>query len=177
MHAPAIRIFKEGRDVVRSKWFRGAFAGAVAILIANIVSGILFFQIGRGLILNPEIQSEKVIAVLTQIEPLPLMFTNGLLYLLVGLFIGVLDGIVFTFIQESLPEQVLQRGIAFGLILWVLRALYFEFHVPFNMFGEPVWLVGVELFFWIIVVLTEGMILALIYGKGVAPSASEQLSA
>jgi hypothetical protein len=115
--------------------------------------------------------------VLTQIEPLPLMFTNGLLYLLVGLFIGVLDGVVFTFIQESLPEQVFRRGIAFGLILWVLRALYFEFHVPFNMFGEPVWLVGVELFFWIIVVLIEGIILALIYGKRVAPSASEQPSA
>jgi hypothetical protein len=43
-------------------------------------------------------------------------------------------------------------------------ALYFEFHVPFNMFGEPVVLVAVELGFWVVVVATEGILLSLMYG-------------
>lgn len=48
---------------------------------------------------------------------------------------------------------------------WALMALYFEFHTPFNMFREPLMLVGLELVFWIAVVLVEGLVLSFLYGK------------
>jgi hypothetical protein len=56
--------------------------------------------------------------------------------------------------------------LAFGVILWALMALYFEFHTPFNMFGEPVALVVVELLFWIPVAAVQGLVLSAIYGGG-----------
>jgi hypothetical protein len=156
------------------KWIRGGIAGAVAFLIANIVSNILFFQLGRGILFENPLQSEKVIAVLFELEPLPLMFTNGLLYLAIAAGIGVVHGLVFTFIEPVLPQHTIGRGLAFAAILWALMALYFEFHVPFNMFGEPIVLVAVELGFWVVVVATEGILLSLMYGSGRTATAEQQ---
>ncbi len=149
----------------QNRWVRGALAGSVALLVANLLSNVLFFQLGRGLILNPNLQSDKLIAVMTRLEPLPLMFTNGLLYLFIGLFVGAAHGIVFAFLAPCLPATTLKRGVVFGLILWALMALYFEFHVPFNMFGEPVLLVALELCLWIIVLLVEGILISVLYGN------------
>jgi hypothetical protein len=146
------------------KWLRGAVSGAVAFFIANIVSNVLFFQIGRGILFENPLQSPKVNAVLFQMEPLPLMFTNGLLYLTIAMGIGAIHGLVFTYIEPILPRSNVGRGLAFAAILWALMALYFEFHTPFNMFGEPVALVAVELLFWIIVLVAEGLVLSFAYG-------------
>ena len=99
-------------------------------------------------------------------EPLPLMFTNGPLYLAIASGIGIVHGLVFYWIDPALPRGIINRGLSFGVILWALMALYFEFHAPFNMFGEPVALVAVELAFWVIVTLVQGLTLSIIYGKG-----------
>lgn len=56
-------------------------------------------------------------------------------------------------------------------------ALYFEFHVPFNMFGEPLALVVVELGFWLIVVVVEGVLLSLMYGKSRTAMLHQQATA
>lgn len=156
-----------------SKWTRGVVGGAIAFVVANVVSNVLFFQLGRGILFETPLQSEKVIAVLFEMEPLPLMFTNGPLYMAIAAGIGAVHGLVFAYIEPSLPRSSkLGRGAAFGVILWALMALYFEFHAPFNMFGEPVSLVAVELGFWIIVLLTEGIILSYIYGESRTAPAS-----
>lgn len=147
-----------------SKLLRGALGGAVAFGLANIVSNILFFQLGESILFQNEIQSDKIKDVLFEMEPLPLMFTNGPLYMAIAVVIGVVHGLVFMWIEPSLPRSGLLRGAAFGVVLWALMALYFEFHAPFNMFGEPLVLVGVELVFWMIVLLVEGIVLSLIYG-------------
>jgi len=155
-----------------SKLLRGALAGAIAFVLANIVSNILFFQLGRDLLFDPQHQSAKVIAVLFEMEPLPLMFTNGLLYMAMAAGIGAVHGLVFAWIEPVLPRDgAVRRGIAFAVILWALMALYFEFHTPFNMLGEPVPLVLLELFFWVIVLLVHGIVLSLIYGASRAQSA------
>ena len=152
--------------ITYAKLLRAALGGAVAIVIANIVSNILFFQLGRPLLFENEAQSAKVIAVLFEMEPLPLMFTNGPLYMAIAAVIGAIHGLVFWWIEPALPRGIVARGLAFGAILWALMALYFEFHTPFNMFGEPVALVAVELVFWIAVVAVQGLVLSIIYGRG-----------
>ena len=149
-----------------AKLLRAAIGGAVAIVAANIVSNVLFFQLGRPLLFENELQSPKIIAVLFEMEPLPLMFTNGPLYMAIAAVIGVVHGLVFYWIEPALPRGIVARGLAFAAILWALMALYFEFHAPFNMFGEPVALVAVELAFWIVVVAAHGLVLSIIYGRG-----------
>ena len=99
-------------------------------------------------------------------EPLPLMFTNGPLYMAIAAGIGAIHGLVFFWIEPALPRGIAPRGASFALILWALMALYFEFHTPFNMFGEPPVLVAVELAFWIVVTLVQGLVLSAIYGRG-----------
>ena len=146
-------------------YLKGALAGVVAFVLAMIASNIIFFQIGAPLLFDPSLQSEKVISVLFEQTPLPLMFTNGILYMLLGSVIGALHGLVFVFLLPALPTSTLKRGIAFAAILWILMALYFEFHVPFNMFGEPVWLVVVELLFWVPVLFVEGLTLSFLHDK------------
>lgn len=145
---------------------RASVGGAVAIVLANIVSNILFFRLGRPVLFDNDLQSEKVIRVLFEIEPLPLMFTNGPLYMAIAAVIGGVHGLVFHWIEPALPRGVVRRGFAFGAILWALMALYFEFHTPFNMFGEPVSLVAVELLFWLAVTAVQGLVLSVIYGSG-----------
>lgn len=153
-------------SITYAKLLRAAIGGAVAIVIANIVSNILFFQLGRPLLFENEIQSAKVIAVLFEMEPPPLMFRNGPLYMAIAAVIGVVHGLVFYWIEPALPHGIVARGLAFAAILWALMALYFEFHTPFNMFGEPVALVAVELVFWIAVTAAQGLVLSMIYGRG-----------
>jgi len=134
-------------------------------LVANLVSQALFFRVGREILFDSDMQSDKVIAVITQIEPLPMMVTDPGLYMLISLFIGALHGGIFAYVRDSLPENTVKGGLAYGGILWALMALYFEFHVPFNMFGEPLPLVGLELFFWVFVVSTEGLLISTVYDR------------
>ncbi|WP_306151295.1 hypothetical protein [Roseovarius sp. MMSF_3281] len=140
-------------------------AGLVAFTLANVLSNLLFFQLGAPILFDPDIQSAKVIDVLFQMKPRPLMFENGLLYMAYGLVVGAIHGLVFMMIEPALGQTRLQRGLRFALVLWALMALYFEFHTPFNMFREPLILVGLELFFWTFVVLAEGLVLSFIYGR------------
>jgi len=146
-----------------NRWITAGFAGSIGILLANLVSQVLFFRVGSEILFHSDIQSDKLIAVMTQMEPLPLMETDPGLYMFISLFIGALHGGIFAYIRDSLPKNTIKSGLAYGGILWVLMALYFEFHVPFNMFGEPLPLVGLELFFWIFVVSAEGLIISTIY--------------
>jgi hypothetical protein len=85
---------------------RAAVGGAVAIVLANIVSNILFFQLGKPILFENDLQSDKVIAVLFEMEPLPLMFTNGPLYMSIAAVIGLVHGLVFHWIEPALPRGI-----------------------------------------------------------------------
>lgn len=146
------------------KSIRAAFAGLLAFVVANIVSNVLFFQLGHAVLFDPELQSAKVLDVLFRMEPRPLMFENGLLYMAIAAGIGAVHGLVFLLVEPSLGRSRLQRGLWFAVVVWALMALYFEFHTPFNMLREPLPLVGLELVFWAIVAAVEGLILSFVYG-------------
>jgi len=148
-----------------NKWVTAGIAGGIGITLSNLVSQVLFFQLGNEILFQSDLQSDKLIAVMTQLEPLPVMDTDPGLYLFISVFIGALHGMIFAYIRDSLPKNTIKSGLAYGGILWVLMALYFEFHVPFNMFGEPLALVGLELFFWVIVVSVEGVIISTLYDR------------
>ncbi|ELZ88508.1 transmembrane protein [Haloferax elongans ATCC BAA-1513] len=148
-----------------NRWVTAGIAGSIGITAANLVSQALFFQLGNEILFHSEQQSDKLIAVMTQMEPLPVMETNPGVYMTISLFIGAFHGGIFAYIRDSLPENTIKSGLAYGGILWVLMALYFEFHAPFNMFGEPLPLLGLELVFWVIVVSVEGVIISTLYDR------------
>ena len=147
------------------KFTRAAVAGLIAFLVASVLSNILFFQIAAPLLFDPELQSAKLLSVLFEMEPRPLMFENGPLYLLIAAIIGMVHGLVFMMLEPALGQSRLKRGLGFAFLIWALMALYFEFHVPFNMFREPIALVGLELLIWVFVALAEGLVLSFIYGE------------
>lgn len=149
-------------------WIRAGLAGAVAFTLANIVSNVLFFRIGHALLFDNPAQSEKVTAVLFEIEPLPLMFTDGLHYMAVAAAIGAVHGLVFVWLAPVLGRGRAGRGLGFAVLAWAMMALYFEFHTPFNMFGEPPALVALELGFWAIVLVVHGLALSYLAGRDVA---------
>jgi len=148
-----------------NRWVAAGIAGSIGIFIANLVSQVLFFQLGEEILFHSDQQSDKLIAVMTQMEPLPVMETDPGVYMTISVFIGALHGGIFAYIRDSLPDNTINSGLAYGGILWVLMALYFEFHAPFNMFGEPLPLLGLELFFWVIVVSVEGVIISTLYDR------------
>lgn len=150
---------------MHNTYLAGGVAGGLAFAAAMIVSNVLFFQLGSTVLFDPSLQSTKVISVLFEQEPLPLMFTNGPLYMLLGTLIGVVHGLVFVYLLPAFPQSVFKRGLAYSGILWLLMVLYFEFHTPFNMFGEPIQLVALELVLWVPVVLIEGVLLSTVYAK------------
>lgn len=95
-------------------------AGLVAFTLTNVVSNLLFFQLGAPILFDPEIQSAKIIDVLFEMEPRPLMFENGPLYMAYGLAVGAVHGLVFMMIESALGQTRLQRGLRFAAVLWGL---------------------------------------------------------
>ncbi len=151
--------------MVESKWLKVIICGFIGAFVSAVVSVLLFQGIGSGIIFNPQLQSPKLIAVWQTIQPLPLM-TNNLLPFAIGwILIGIVQTLVFFYIIEGLPKDTLKRGLTFGIVLWCLKSLFFEFFTPFNLFGEPLYLVAMELSFWFITDIAEGLTLSFLYDK------------
>ncbi len=141
-------------------------AGILGGIAASLAVLILFRLIGFecwGILTNPEYQSPKLLKVWTEIEPIPLAVNHPGIITLGFVILSILHAFVFAIIRQGIPGQGVKKGIIFGLIIWLFSYVFFEFFTPWNMFGEPVYLVGLELLFWIGVSLPEGIVIAKVY--------------
>jgi hypothetical protein len=43
--------------------------------------------------------------------------------------------------------------------------LFWEFFTPFNQFGEPIYLIALQLVFWAFIALADGFAISMIMGK------------
>ena len=117
---------------------------------------------GDGILLNPSRQSGKLIAVWTEIEPLPLVVNQpGPIVLGIILF-GVGHAYVYRWIRPAWPEGFLRRGLYFGLLVFFMTFAFWEFFTPFNQLGEPVGLIAIELCFWALIALADGLAVSLV---------------
>lgn len=146
-------------------WLRAAVGGAAGAVAAFALAFLLFFRLAGPLLFDPVLQSPKLLAVWQELEPLPLVLADPGLFTVGVALLGAVHGLVFRGIVRGLPADPLRRGLAFGLVLWALMALFFEFFAPLNLFGEPLALVALELALWLPVLLVEGLVLSLVYGK------------
>jgi hypothetical protein len=142
-------------------------AGLAGGLTLNIVMVLTFRLLGfgwngGGFLLTSPIQSRKLIAVWTQLEPLPLIVVNPTPMIFGLLLFGVVHAAIYHWLAQHWPVGVLRRAVRFALLNFVLTYLFWEFFAPVNLFGEPLALVLAELLFWAIVAAAEACVIAAI---------------
>lgn len=136
----------------------------VRVIASGLVGGIawiagmmLFFGPAQSILADRQLQSAKFIAVMEQIEPLPRMAGNVWIIVVGLLVIGMIYGIVFSFIGPRFSGGSFQKGIKFGLTSWALMVPWFEFYLPWNVMHEPALLVLLEVLCWALVLLLVGI--------------------
>ncbi|WP_350284775.1 hypothetical protein [uncultured Croceitalea sp.] len=137
----------------------GLFGGS-----AWIVGMITFFGPAQSILADPNLQSAKFRAVMEQIEPLPRMANNVCIIIIGLLLIGIIYSIVFSFVGPKLSGSNLQKGTKFGLISWSLMVPWFEFYLPWNVMHEPILLVLLEAFCWVLVMISVGISISMAQG-------------
>jgi hypothetical protein len=139
-------------------------AGGLALNIAMLLTFRLigFGWNGGGILLDPTIQSKKLIAVWTQIEPLPLVVSNPA-PIISGLFIfGLIHGFIYRWLSPAWPAGITARALRFAVLVFVLAYVFWEFFTPFNQLGEPFRLLVLELAFWLTIALAEAFAIAFV---------------
>jgi hypothetical protein len=124
-------------------------------LFMNPVSQEIIFSDSMG-------QSSKLVAVWSQIEPVP-----SLTSLAPALIITPsIASVVFARFYDLLPTQDRRlKGFSFGIMLWALVAVFFELFTPYGLFGEPPILLAYELTLWLIGLSTIGTLMGTLYGR------------
>ena len=115
---------------------------------------------GGGILLDPALQSPKLIAVWTQLEPLPLVVSRPV-PILTGLVLFAI-GHAFTSrcLAPAWPPGIGRRAIRLAALVFVLSFLFWEFFTPFNQLGEPLPLIALELGFWATIAAGEAFTIA-----------------
>ena len=149
---------------------RTILAGICAGFAMNFVMLLTFRSIGfgwsgKGILLDPDVQSRKLIAVWTEIEPLPLVVNHPAPIIAGIVLFGVIHAFVYRWISAAWPEGVFAKGIRMSILTFLLVFLFWEFFTPFNQFGEPLPLIGLELLFWSTIALADGFVIAFIMEK------------
>ena len=148
------------------KPIRAILAGILGGLVASLAIFVIFRLIGFeywGILLNPQYQSPKLIKVWTELQPIPLAVNHPGIITLGFIILSIIHAFIYTKIRNGISGEGLKKGVIFGLIIWLFSYVFFEFFTPWNMFGEPVALVILELLFWIPVALSEGIVIAKVY--------------
>lgn len=143
-------------------------AGGMAMNLAMLMTFRLigFGWNGDGILLNASIQSEKLIAVWTKIEPLPLVVaTPGPIIFGLVLF-GIGHAFIYRWISPAWPAGMAKRAWRFAGLLFFMIFLFWEFFTPFNQFGEPLPLIALELCFWGLIAVAEAFAIAAVVERG-----------
>ena len=150
-----------------SRTVLAGIAGGVAMNVSMLLTFRLlgFGWNGDGILIKSTSQSNKLIAVWTEIEPLPLV-VNTPAPIIVGIILfGVIHAYLFRWISPPWPKGIFNRGLRFAGLIFLTTFLFWEFFTPFNLFGEPLHLIGLELIFWACIALADGLVIATLIGE------------
>lgn len=136
------------------------FAGICGGVALNIVMLLTFRLIGfgwhgGGILLDPNVQSRKLIAVWTEVEPIPLVVNNPAPIIIGLILFAVGHAFVYRWISPGWPTSVAARALHFATLIFFMCFLFWEFFTPFNLLGEPLHLIFLELVFWAAIALAE----------------------
>jgi len=136
----------------------GGIAFVIAMVLTFRISG--FGINGDGILMDPTLQSPKLIAVWSKLEPLPLVITHPEIISVGLLLIGIIHAFLYRWIRSAWPSGIKARGSRFSTLLFLMIFVFWEFFTPFNQLGEPVMLIALELSFWALIALSEGFAIA-----------------
>lgn len=152
---------------------RTLIAGFAGGMTMNLVMLLTFRAIGfgwngGGILLTSSIQSQKLIAVWTKLEPLPLIVANPAPIIGGLVLFGIGHAFVYKWLSAAWPPGIMPRALRLAGLLFFMVFLFWEFFTPFNQFGEPLSLVALELSFWAAIAIAEAIVIASIMecGKG-----------
>jgi len=139
----------------------GLVGGAALNLIMLLTFRLLGFGWnGGGMLLDPSIQNPKLIAVWTQIEPIPLIVSNPTPIIIGLILFGIGHAFIYQWLAPAWPPGVKKRAWRMAALVFGLSFLFWEFFTPFNQLGEPVLLIGLELIFWATIAIVESFVIA-----------------
>lgn len=152
----------------RDPIFRTLLAGLAGGLALNLAMLLTFRLIGfgwngGGILLDPAIQSPKLIAVWTQLEPIPLVVSRPVPIIIGLVGFGIGHAFIYRWLARAWPPGILPRGWRMARLIFFLSFLFWEFFTPLNQFGEPLSLIGLELIFWAAVAIAEGLAIAAVF--------------
>jgi len=139
-------------------------AGGMAMNLAMLLTfrGIGFGWNGNGILLTSPMQSQKLIAVWTTLEPLPLVAFNPAPIIVGMVLFGIVHAFIYRSISVAWPSGVLPRALRFAGLVFFMTFAFWEFFTPFNQFGEPWPLIALELLFWAIIAASEAFAIAFV---------------
>ena len=144
-------------------------AGGMTLNLAMLLTfrAIGFGWNGDGILLTSPIQSQKLVAVWTKLEPLPLVVANPAPIIIGLVLFGIGHAFIYRWLSAAWPLGVKKRALRFGGLLFFMAFLFWEFFTPFNQFGEPLLLISLELSFWAVIAITEALVIAVIVERGI----------
>jgi hypothetical protein len=146
-------------------WRRTLLAGLAGGLALNLAMLLTFRALGfgwhgRGILITSPIQSPKLVAVWTQLEPLPLVVANPAPIILGLILFALGHAHIYRWLSPHWPPGVTPRALRLAALIFFLSFLFWEFFTPFNQFGEPLPLLALELTFWATIALAEAFAIA-----------------
>lgn len=150
---------------------RTLIAGIAGGMTMNLVMLLTFRAIGfgwdgGGILLTSSIQSQKLVAVWTKLEPLPLVVVNPAPIIGGLMLFGIGHAFIYQWLSAAWPNGLTQRAFRFAGLLFFMAFLFWEFFTPFNQFGEPLPLIALELSFWAAIAIAEAFAIAAIVERG-----------
>lgn len=158
----------------RVSWSRIVLAGIAANVTTLVALGLLF---GNPLV-EPILytqqagQSPKVLSMFFT-EPLPVVtpFWDAALQVsprklaVQGMLLvwSLALVVVFAVVWEPRRGPWWRKGLEFGVAAWAMLFLFFEAFIPFNMLGEPIRLVALELALQLAAMVLTGLVIAVVY--------------
>ena len=144
---------------------RTLLAGMAGGMAMNLAMLLTFRTIGfgwnnDGILLTSSVQSQKLVAVWTTPEPLPLVVANPVPIIVGLVFFGIGHAFIYRWLSSGWPHGVLPRALRFAGLLFFMTFLFWEFFTPFNQFGEPLSLIALELTFWAAIAFAEAFAIA-----------------
>jgi len=81
--------------------------------------------------------------------------------IIIGLILFAIGhAFVYDWLSPALPPGIKARTLRMALLIFFLSFLFWEFFTPFNQFGEPLLLIGLQLLFWGVIAIAEAFAIA-----------------
>ncbi|MBI5810494.1 MAG: hypothetical protein HZB21_04815 [Deltaproteobacteria bacterium] len=147
-----------------SRTILAGVAGGAALNLAMLLTFRLmgFGWRSGGILLDPSVQSKKLIAVWTEMDPLPLVVSSPA-PIIMGLFLfGIGHAFVYRWLSPAWPGGAAARAWRLALLVFFMSFFFWEFFTPFNQFGEPLPLIALELLFWAVIAVAEAVVITVV---------------